>query len=126
MSLTLVLLFISASGSGRLHFGEDTVADEDDDSLEAGGGEKAIDLFAEALKEQEEEEEEQRKEINEAEEADNEPEDDFNAAWEVLEVARSLYEDQKNAGDDIKLKLADTYMALGDVSLETGSSGSAF
>ena len=50
-------------------------------------------------------------------EGDVDPEDDFNATWEVLEVARSLYEAQK---DSDELKLADTYMALGDVSLETG------
>lgn len=51
----------------------------------------------------------------------NEPEDDFNAAWEVLDVARSLFEKQ---GDDepTKFKLAETFMALGDVSLETGAS----
>ena len=40
--------------------------------------------------------------------------------WEVLEVARSLYEAQKDSDDEAKLKLADMYMALGDVSLETG------
>ena len=49
-----------------------------------------------------------------------EPEDDFNAAWDVLDLARTLYERQKDEDDEIKLKLADTYIALGDVSLETG------
>ena len=53
-------------------------------------------------------------------EGDVDPKDDFNAAWEVLEVARSLYKAQKDLDDEAKLKLADTYMALGDVSLETG------
>ncbi|KAG7093956.1 hypothetical protein E1B28_007589 [Marasmius oreades] len=55
------------------------------------------------------------------EEEDGEPEDDFNAAWEVFEMARSIYEKQKILGssDDVSLKLADTYIALGDVSLET-------
>lgn len=104
------------SNSGRIHFGEDAVPGEVE--TDETGGEKTIDLFAEALKERHEEEEEQ-KEGNE-EEAEGEPEDDFNAAWEVLEVARSLYDDQKDVGDDVKLKLADTYMALGDISLETG------
>lgn len=51
---------------------------------------------------------------------DEEPEDDFNAAWEVLELARSLYEKGKDSSDEVKLKLADTYITLGDVSLETG------
>ncbi|KAF9466041.1 hypothetical protein BDZ94DRAFT_239462 [Collybia nuda] len=52
---------------------------------------------------------------------EGEPEDDFNAAWEVLDLARAIYEKQQEEGDDeeIKLKLADTLIALGDVSLET-------
>ncbi|KAF8623209.1 hypothetical protein AX15_006447 [Amanita polypyramis BW_CC] len=74
--------------------------------------EPAVDLFAQANKEIEEAE-------REDEEAEAEPEDDFNAAWEVLEMARALYEKQKEEDDEIKLKLADTYIALGDVSLET-------
>lgn len=48
------------------------------------------------------------------------PEDDFNAAWEVLDLARALYERQGDS-DETKLKVADTYIALGDVSLETGA-----
>ncbi|KAG8904553.1 hypothetical protein FRC01_008683, partial [Tulasnella sp. 417] len=48
---------------------------------------------------------------------EDEPEDDFNAAWEVLDLARALY--AKADGDEAQLKLADTYMSLGDVSLET-------
>jgi len=51
-----------------------------------------------------------------------EPEDDFNAAWEVLDLARAIYEKQKDEDDEVRLKLADTYIALGDVSLETGES----
>jgi hypothetical protein len=34
-------------------------------------------------------------------------------------LARAIYEKQKE-DDETKLKLADTYIALGDVSLETG------
>ena len=85
-------------------------ADEGD-----GEEDSAVDLLAHANKEIEEAE-------REAEEPgeDVEPEDDFNAAWDVLEMARSIYEGQKEDGDDVKLKLADTYVALGDVSLETG------
>ena len=82
-----------------------------------GDGEEdpAVDLLAHANKEIEDAE-------RDAEEPceDGEPEDDFNAAWEVLEMARSIYEGQKEDDDDVKLKLADTYVALGDVSLETG------
>lgn len=53
---------------------------------------------------------------------DAEPEDDFNAAWEVLDLARALFLKQVESGGDeqVKLKLADTYITLGDVSLETG------
>lgn len=53
---------------------------------------------------------------------EDEPEDDFNAAWEVLDLARALY--AKADGEEAQLKLADTYMCLGDVSLETGPSRS--
>lgn len=75
---------------------------------------EAVDMFAEAEKATEEEEEE--------EDPEAEPEDDFNAAWEVLDLARAIFEKQKDESDEVKLKLADTYMCLGDVSLETGSS----
>jgi HAT1-interacting factor 1 len=51
-----------------------------------------------------------------------EPEDDFNAAWEILDLARALFELQSESDELAKLKLADTYVALGDVSLETGVS----
>ena len=60
---------------------------------------------------------------DDAEETDDaEPEDDFNAAWEVLDLARAIYNKQaeKDPDDEVKLKLADIYIALGDVSLETG------
>ena len=73
-------------------------------------------MFAQAKADEEEEEE-----GGEEPGADNgEPEDDFNAAWEVLDLARTLYSKQQD-DDVIKLKLADTYIALGDVSLETGA-----
>ena len=74
---------------------------------------EAVDMFAEAEKAAEEEEGE--------EDPEAEPEDDFNAAWEVLDLARAIFEKQKDENDEAKLKLADTYMCLGDVSLETGS-----
>jgi HAT1-interacting factor 1 len=72
----------------------------------------AVDLFADNL----------NREIDEAEYDDDgaEPEDDFNAAWEVLDLARAIYDKQKDEDDEVKLKLADTYITLGDVSLETG------
>jgi HAT1-interacting factor 1 len=90
---------------------------EEDDVPE--GEEPTIDLFAqaEAAAAEDDAEGEDDEEADEAE-----PEDDFNAAWEVLDLARAIYEKQNKQEDDdeVKLKLADTYIALGDVSLETG------
>ena len=68
---------------------------------------------------EEEQPEEQQEEDHEEEEEDA-PEDDFNAAWEVLELARVIFDSRKDEDPETKLKLADTYLALGDVSLETG------
>jgi HAT1-interacting factor 1 len=81
-----------------------------------------VDLFAEANKAVEAEEAAERAEEEEQEDANDEPEDDFNAAWEILDLARSLFDKRKDEDDEIKLKLADTYVSLGDVSLETGAS----
>ncbi|KAJ1920753.1 hypothetical protein H4219_001152 [Mycoemilia scoparia] len=54
---------------------------------------------------------------------DNEDEDDtgddFSAAWEVLDVARVIQEQQP--GKDAQLKLSETLMLLGDVSMESES-----
>ena len=83
------------------------------------GDDPAVDLFGQA--EAAAADEEQEDQDQDGEEADEgEPEDDFNAAWEVLDLARALYEKRKDEDDEVKLKLADTYIALGDVSLETG------
>lgn len=71
--------------------------------------------MGQAAKEPEESDEE------EEEGEEGEPEDDFNAAWEVFELARGIYEKGDEGDDETKLKLADTYIALGDVSLETGA-----
>ncbi|KAF5383595.1 hypothetical protein D9615_003577 [Tricholomella constricta] len=92
---------------------EDTV-DGDDDS--------AVDLFAQAAQTIAEAEAAGEGE-DEDEDEDGEPEDDFNAAWEVLDLARAIYDKVKDQDDDeeVRLKLADTYIALGDVSLETGA-----
>ena len=92
---------------------------EDDDALGPEGDDPAVDLFGQA--EAAAADEEQEDQDQDGEEADEgEPEDDFNAAWEVLDLARALYEKRKDEDDEVKLKLADTYIALGDVSLETG------
>ncbi|KAI0369840.1 hypothetical protein BV20DRAFT_1036313 [Pilatotrama ljubarskyi] len=86
--------------------------DADDDQT---GEDVAVDLFAEARKAADEAD----AAAEEQEEDDGEPEDDFNAAWEVLDLARAIYEKQQDESDEVKLKLADTFIALGDVSLET-------
>lgn len=113
---------ISAAGSSKpfISFSGDAEedAEEEEEESAAGAEDKVVDLFAEATAADEaaakEEEEAQE------EEEDGEPEDDFNAAWEVLDLARLNYEKRKDESDAIKLKLAETYIALGDVSLETG------
>lgn len=50
---------------------------------------------------------------------DEAPEDDFNAAWNVLDLARTLYSQKDDQAS--QMKLAETYIALGDISLETGA-----
>jgi len=102
----------------RIHFGDEG---QEDDELESEKEheESTFDLFAEAAT-AEIVGQDKGENAESGDEGDGEPEDDFNAAWEVLEVARSLYEAQKDSDDEAKLKLADTYVALGDVSLETG------
>ncbi|KAG6869222.1 hypothetical protein C0993_009085 [Termitomyces sp. T159_Od127] len=84
-----------------------------------GDDDPAVDLFAQAEKTIAEAEKTEEEEDEDGEDA--QPEDDFNAAWEVLDLARAIYDKVKDQGDDeeVKLKLADTYIALGDVSLET-------
>jgi HAT1-interacting factor 1 len=75
--------------------------------------------------------EEEQEEAGEGGEEDgeaDEPEDDYNAAWEVLDVARTIYSkildeaglEGQNMREE-RLRLADTYLALGDVSCETGT-----
>ncbi|KAI0306102.1 hypothetical protein B0F90DRAFT_964580 [Multifurca ochricompacta] len=99
------------NGNKILSFSGD-VEDEEDDP--------AVDLFAEAAKSNVEEGEE-GDDDGEGDEGEDEaePEDDFNAAWEVLELARAIYEKRMDGDDEVRLKVADTFIALGDISLET-------
>ncbi|KAJ6451521.1 hypothetical protein C8R47DRAFT_978104 [Mycena vitilis] len=82
------------------------------------GDDPAVDLFNAAQDMADEEDADGAQ----GDDEDAEPEDDFNAAWEVLDLARAIYAKQTadGADEDVQLKLADTYIALGDVSLETG------
>ena len=85
---------------------------------EDGEDDPAVDLFAEVSKPDAEGEEDAAGDEG-ADEA--EPEDDFNAAWEVLDLARAIYEKRMDEEDEMRLKVADTFIALGDISLETGA-----
>lgn len=80
----------------------------------------AVDLFAEASKPDADADAED--DAGEGEEEDEaEPEDDFNAAWEVLDLARAIYEKRMDGDDAMRLRAADTFIMLGDISLETGA-----
>lgn len=61
---------------------------------------------------------EEEEEDSEEEEEGGNTDEDFETAWDILDVARVIFEkgDDKNT----KLKLADVHLCLGDVSLETG------
>ncbi len=89
-------------------------------SFSGDADDEPVDLFAEAQKAVDEANAAQAEE-EEDEDEDAEPEDDFNAAWEVLDLARAIFEKQQDESDEVKLKLADVFIALGDVSLETGT-----
>ncbi|KAI9339230.1 hypothetical protein BD770DRAFT_476761 [Pilaira anomala] len=66
---------------------------------------------------EEEEEEEVVEDEEEGEETAADVDEDFETAWDILDIARVIFE----KGDDKKtqLKLADVHLCLGDVSLET-------
>lgn len=94
---------VKDEAKGRFFFGAD------------GEEDPAVDLFAQAQAAEQEE-------APEKEEADEneDVEDDFEASWDILDLARTTYDTMQ--GDESQLKLAATYMALGDISLETGVS----
>lgn len=46
--------------------------------------------------------------------------DDFTVAWEVLDLARTLYEKLQSEGQDVGRELGECFGLLGDVSLENG------
>jgi hypothetical protein len=114
-----VTLFPPFSVPGSVVNGNGPILSFSGDAEDLDGHEEdsAIDLFAQPAQASP-----QPTTDGEGENEEAEPEDDFNAAWEVLDLARAIYEKQKEEDDDdeVTLKLADTYIALGDVSLETG------
>ena len=115
----VVVVFPTPLQENHVHTCESDHVEEDAPVDEKEHSEQTFDLFAEA-NQAEVAGRGMDENTESGDEGDVDPEDDFNAAWEVLEVARSRYEAQKDSDDEAKLKLADTYMALGDVSLETG------
>lgn len=50
--------------------------------------------------------------------------DDFETAWDILDIARVIFE--KGKDKNTQLKLADVYLCLGDISLETGKKNCFF
>ena len=77
----------------------------------------AVDLFAEAPKPDADGAGE-----GEGEDGDEaEPEENFNATW-VLDLACAIYEKSMDGDDVMRLRAADTFIMLGDISLETGTS----
>lgn len=69
----------------------------------------------------EEEEGEENGEGEQAGEQEEQQEDDFEVAWEILDLARTLFLEKLEQEDsrDLKVKLADTYDLLGEVSIES-------
>ena len=117
--MMIIVMFLfhaepAPNGNKILSFSGDAEDEEDGDDHDH---DPAVDLFAEASKPDAEGEEEAGEGADEAE-----PEDDFNAAWEVLDLARAIYEKQMDGDDEMRLKVADTFIMLGDISLETGAS----
>ena len=76
-----------------------------------------MDLFAEASKPDADYAGEGRGEHGD----EAEPEDNFNATW-VLDLAGAIYEKSMDGDDTMRLRAADTFIMLGDISLETGKS----
>ena len=46
--------------------------------------------------------------------------DDFTIAWEILDLARILYEKRREQGEEVGRELGECFGLLGDVSLEGG------
>jgi tetratricopeptide (TPR) repeat protein len=62
--------------------------------------------------------EEDDEEEEDEEEEEGGAEDDFETAWDTLDISRIIFE--KSDDKETRLKLADVHLCLGDVSLETG------
>lgn len=102
----------AAGSSSNLVVSADPVSDDED----AGPGDTTI---------VQEESDAEGEADGKGEDGVDEPEDDYNAAWEVLDVARTIYSKTveglaERDGREERLCLAECYLSLGDVSCETG------
>ncbi|CUS21188.1 LAQU0S02e07998g1_1 [Lachancea quebecensis] len=113
---------------------EEPVGDEDDSDEEESSKKNELYQFSEALAEGDEAEKEdgaqqENEEVggelpcgNEHEEGHDEDQEEepseFENAWEILELARSVYEKQPEETETLR-KLSETYDILGEISLET-------
>ncbi|CAO3624807.1 unnamed protein product [Cunninghamella blakesleeana] len=99
------LFYIGQLNNSRFHFDDQPVfASNNVNEL----NEKPV---SDKNDEDEDEDEDEDDDNNEAQD------DDFETAWDVLDVARVIFE--KSDDDASKLKLADVLLLLGDISLET-------
>ncbi|KAF8259306.1 hypothetical protein EI94DRAFT_1616434, partial [Lactarius quietus] len=102
----------ATNGNKILSFSGDAEDEDEDPAVDLFAGASKPDADADADAEDDGE--------GEGEEGDEaEPEDDFNAAWEVLDLARAIYEKRMDGDDAMRLRAADTFIMLGDISLET-------
>lgn len=118
------------ASNGMFQFSEEVPLAEEEDDDEEEENQKEIEA-----KQQEESANDDDKEEDKDEEEKEEEQSDFEIAWEILDLARSLYEqslpetpldkipeDAENSKDPIvvtKIKLSDIHDLLGEISLET-------
>lgn len=103
---------------------EEDESDEEEEVVENGEAEKNGEASSskEATKEEENGEAVTEETKEEGTEEKEEEPTDLQVAWEVLELAKIIYE---NRGEDGKEKLAETLVVLGEVSLESENFESA-
>jgi len=108
-----------AGGSGsNFVFSADPTSDDEDEGEGEGQGEEQTGLGDISIAQTAAAKEDGADEVDE-------PEDEYNAAWEVLDVARTIYAKivegfADGEGREESLCLAECFLALGDVSCETG------
>lgn len=106
-------------GNGMFTFSEDVPLAEEDDSEEEQNDEQEQQERVEDNEEEEEDEQQQQQDGNQ--EQEEEEQTDFEVAWEILDLARTLFESkpEDKSDNDTNQKLSDIYDLLGEISLET-------